>query len=115
MSNHTHSLNNHTHDLSESITAIYGIFREVAGNTYDIADLEYRINSLAWQNLDTATSFPGDWYELDLTSQLISTSIIGRPNQANNVLEIRAKTSGKTVIVDAQLTVRNIIQAIAYA
>lgn len=115
MSNHTHSLNNHTHDLSESIAAIYGIFRETSGNTYGIADLEYRINSLAWQNLSTATSLPGDWYELDLTSQLVSTSIIGRPNQANNVLEIRAKTSGKTVTVDAQLTVRNIIQAIAYA
>jgi hypothetical protein len=115
MSNHTHSLNNHTHDLSESIAAIYGIFREVAGNTYGIADLEYRINSLAWQNLSTATSLPGDWYELDLTSQLVSTSIIGRPNQANNVLEIRATTPGKTVTVDAQLTVRNIIQAIAYA
>ena len=115
MSNHTHSLNNHTHDLSESITAIYGIFREVAGNTYGIADLEYRVNSLAWQNLNTATSLPGDWYELDLTSQLVSTSVIGRPNQANNVLEIRAKTAGKTVTVDAQLTVRNIIQAIAYA
>jgi hypothetical protein len=115
MSNHTHSLNNHTHDLSESIAAIYGVFRETSGNTYGIADLEYRINSLAWQNLDTATSLPGDWYELDLTSQLVSTSIIGRPNQANNVLEIRAKTAGKTVTVDAQLTVRNIIQAIAYA
>jgi hypothetical protein len=46
---------------------------------------------------------------------LVSTSVIGRPNQANNVLEIQAKTAGKTVTVDAQLTVRNIIQAIAYA
>jgi hypothetical protein len=117
IANHSHDVTiaNHSHDVTPTINTEYGIFREVAGNTYGIADLEYRINSLAWQNLDTATSLPGDWYELDLTSQLVSTSIIGRPNQANNVLEIRAKTAGKTVTVDAQLTVRNIIQAIAYA
>jgi hypothetical protein len=114
---HDHSVTiaDHSHDVTPTINTEYGIFRETSGNTYGIADLEYRINNLAWQNLSTATSLPGDWYELDLTSQLVSTSIIGRPNQANNVLEIRAKTAGKTVTVDAQLTVRNIIQAIAYA
>lgn len=115
MSSHTHSLNNHTHDLSESITAIYGIFREDALNTYALTDLDYQVNGGGWLNCEDDAVDAGDgWWQIDITA-LVMSSTTFRPNQANNILEIRSLTTGKTATIDAQLSVRNIIQAVAYA
>lgn len=114
MSAHTHSLNNHTHDLSESITAIYGIFRESALNTYALTNLDYQVNGGGWLNCeDDAVSAGDGWYQIDITS-LVQNSTTFRPLQANNLLEIRSLTIDKTATIDAQLSVRNTIQAISY-
>lgn len=118
MAAHTHSLNNHTHSLSESITAIYGIFRETDENTTNIGVMEYRVNGGTWAFLNTATDVGNDWYQLDITD-LVMDSTTFRPNQTNNLLEIRAEWAGigtppTGATIDAQLSVRNIIQAVAY-
>lgn len=114
--NHTHTISiaAHTHTVSPVITTVYGIFRESAPNTYALADLDYQVNSGGWLNMeDDAVSAGGGWYQLDLTS-LVMSSTTFRPLQANNLLEIRSLTANKTATIDAQLSVRNTIQAIAY-
>ena len=114
LSQHTHTLNNHTHDLSDSITAIYGIFREDGANTYALTDLDYRVNGGSWLNCEDDAVDAGDgWYQIDITS-LVQNSTTFRPTAANNLLEIRSLTVDKTATIDAQLSVRNTIQAIAY-
>jgi len=114
---HTHTVADHTHSVTASVSAIYGIFREVAGNTYGIVDLEYRVNGGSWANLSGATSLSGGRYRLDLTA-LVSSTVTFRPLAEDNLLEIRRKSSSaanKTVAIRARLSVRNIIQAISYA
>jgi len=89
LNSHTHSLNNHTHDLSESITAIYGIFRETSTNTYEVAHLQYRINSGTWTNLATdAVDAGDDWWQLDITDAVINADTF-RPLQTANTIEMR--------------------------
>jgi hypothetical protein len=92
LNSHTHDLNNHLHDLSESLTAVYGIFREVAAKTYDIVQLEYQVNSGSWISLDTADDVSDGWYALDITSQVQNTTTF-RPLQANNSINIRPKSA----------------------
>ena len=116
VSNHTHTIDipAHTHTVLPSITTEYGIFRESAPNTYALADLDYQVNGGGWLNMeDNAVSAGGGWYQLDLTSLVMSSTTL-RPLQANNLLEIRSLTIDKTATIDAQLSVRNTIQAIAY-
>jgi hypothetical protein len=111
---HTHSLSNHTHSLAESITALYGIFRESAANTFLITELQYRVNGGSWFALNTAVSAGGSWWQLDITALVIDANTL-RPAQDNNLLEIgSASVADKRVSVDAQLSIRNVIQAIAY-
>ena len=115
MAQHTHSLNNHTHDLSESIAAVYGIFREESGNTYGIGDLQYQVNSGGWVDLDTATDLGGGRYELDITSLIVNATTL-RQNQELNTIDFRrdpVAAADKTVMLDVQVKVRTIIQAIA--
>lgn len=117
LNNHTHSLNNHQHTLTPSITTTYGIFREEEANTYDIDDLEYQVNSGGWSDLNGATDIGSGWYRLDITSALRVAGTY-RPVQESNTLDVRRKAAAaadKTVTVDALLSVRNIIQGIAYA
>ncbi len=102
--------------MTPSITTTYGIFREIAGNTYVIADLEYQVNSGSWADLDGATDIGGSWYQLDITAALQVAGTL-RPVQESNTLNIRKKAAAaadKTVTVDSLLSVRNIIQGIAY-
>ena len=115
LGNHTHTLSNHIHDLSESITAVYGIFREESGNTYGIGDLQYQVNSGGWVDLDTATDLGGGRYELDITSLIVNATTL-RQNQELNTIDFRrdpAAAADKTVMLDVQVKVRTIIQAIA--
>lgn len=118
VSAHTHGVTiaDHTHSVTAAISAVYGIFREVVGNTYTLADLEYRVNSNSWVALSTSTSLGGGWYRLDVTS-LVYDSVSFRPLAESNVVEVRkaaAAAASKTVTIDALLSVRNIIQAISY-
>jgi hypothetical protein len=113
---HTHTVAAHTHDVTAAISAVYGIFREIAGNTYVITDLEYRVNGGSWANLSGATALSGSRYRLDLTA-LVSSTTTFRPLAEDNLLEIRKKAAAaasKTVAIRARLSVRNIIQAINY-
>lgn len=117
LGDHTHNLGNHIHDLSESITAIYGIFREEPANTYGIGDLEYQVNSGGWIDLDTATDLGGGRYELDITSLIVNATTL-RQNQELNTIDFRRDPladADKTVMLDVQVKVRTIIQAIALA
>ncbi|MGP1665193.1 MAG: hypothetical protein ACTS5I_04635 [Rhodanobacter sp.] len=103
----------HTHTLTPLITAAYGIYRAAAPDTYAISDLEYRLNSGSWANLSGATARSGGWYRLDITS-LVYSSTTFRPLAEDNSFQVRRRTaaaSGKTVMMDALLYVRNIIQA----
>jgi hypothetical protein len=102
--------------MTPSITTTYGIFREIAGNTYAITDLEYQVNSGAWADLDTAMDIGSSWYRLDITSSVRVANTF-RPVQESNTINLRKKAAAaadKTVTIDALLSVRNIIQGIAY-
>lgn len=113
---HTHSITipSHTHTVSPVITTEYGIFREDPLNTYALADLEYQVNSGGWSAVDDDAVDAGDgWWQLDIT-MLVMSAVTFRPIQANNLLQIRSLVADKTATIDAQLSVRNTIQAIAY-
>lgn len=113
---HTHDVTiaAHTHTVSPIITTVYGIFREDSGDTYVLTDLDYRVNGGSWLNCeDDAVSAGDGWYQIDITS-LVQNATTFRPTAANNLLEIRSLTADKTANIDAQLSVRNTIQAIAY-
>lgn len=119
LQSHYHDVSAHTHTVSmnHSHPVTYGVFRESGGNTFALTDLEYRVNGGSWADLSGATSIGSSWYRLDLTSALMNANTY-RPNQESNLLEIRRKSAGatgKTGMIDAQLTVRNIIQGIAYS
>jgi hypothetical protein len=116
LSAHTHSLSNHIHSLADSIVALYGIFRDSAANTFGLADLQYRVNGGAWRALTTAVSVTGGWWRLDITADVMDATTY-RPIQENNLLEIGPVSSSvdKRAMIDAQLSVRNVIQAIAYS
>jgi hypothetical protein len=92
MAQHTHSLNNHTHNLAESISAVYGIFRQTGAKTYTVGDLQYRVNGGAWLLASGATSMGAGWYQLDLTAALMNADTF-RPLQTNNTVEIRARAT----------------------
>jgi hypothetical protein len=115
LSAHTHSLSNHIHSLADSIVALYGIFRDSAANTFATTDLQYRVNGGSWQPLSGATSIGSGWFRLDLTSAVVDATTF-RPVQENNLLEIGpvSSTLDKRATIDAQLSVRDIIQSIAY-
>ena len=112
---HSHTVADHTHDLSDSLSAQYGIYREDASITYQITDLEYRVNSSAWADLsDDATDAGSDWWHLDITAYAVDSDTL-RPNQAANTIEIRDSaasavamacdvTGGSFIIFDTSLS-----------
>ena len=118
LNNHTHSLNNHTHDLSEAIVAVYGIYRDSAGNTFGLTDLEYSVDGATWYaftvGVNGFASLGDGWYRVDLTS-LLQNSTTLRPTANNNAVQVRRKAAGaiKKAMIEAQINVRTIIQAIA--
>lgn len=89
---HTHSLNNHTHTLTPEIETIYGIFRETAGNTYALSQLQYRVNSGAWAAMSTAESLSGGWYRLDIADAIRDSDTL-RPTADSNTVEVRGVVS----------------------
>jgi len=116
---HTHDvvIGSHTHNVTPTIQTIYGIFRESAGNTLALAEMEYRVNGGGWSSLAGATSLGSGWYRLDLTSVLMDGGSF-RPLQESNTVEVRAPSGGgpsKSALLDVQLGIRNVIQSIAYS
>jgi hypothetical protein len=119
IADHTHSVTvaNHTHSVTASISAEYGLYRESGANTFNLADLRYRVNGGSWADLDAdAVALSGNRYALDLTSQLYDANF--RPVQQHNTLEIARKDSGsfasrKSATIDATVKFRVIIQGTA--
>lgn len=117
---HTHTVTvpAHTHDYTPTITASYGIFRDSAGNTFGLTDLEYSINGTTWYaftvGVNGFASLGDGWYRVDLTA-LLQNSTTLRPTANNNAVQVRRKSTGavKKAMIEAQLNVRTIIQAIA--
>lgn len=95
---HTHTVTvpSHTHTLTPDIRTVYGIFREDEDRTYVIEDLEYRVNSGSWIDLDTATDGGDSWYALDITDAVMDADTF-RPLQTSNTIEIRPKTGTLTL------------------
>jgi hypothetical protein len=109
----------HTHTVTPVITTTYGVFRDSAGNTFVLADLEYSLDAATWYGFAVGVngfaSLGDSWYRVDLT-ELVQAVDSYRPRSANNALRIRRKTAGATgkkATIDAQLNVRTIIQALA--
>jgi len=107
---HTHSTPNHTHALTPNITTVYGIFEESGGNTLALADLVIKLNGGADLNADVVDIGNG-WYELDITEELVDE--VFRPSQENNEIAITTSVA-KTARIEGQITVRGVIQAVAY-
>lgn len=100
MSNHTHSLNNHTHSLADSLTAVYGIFRETAIQTYLVDDLEYNINGGGWLTAASATDVGSGWRRLDITSAVMDPNTF-RPVHEANTIQMRASaTAGQITLIN---------------
>jgi hypothetical protein len=108
----------HTHTLTPTITTVYGVYRDSAGNTFAVTDLEYSLDGSTWYNFSAGVngyeSLGDGWYRVDLTT-LLQAANSYRPRAANNLLRIRRKSAGATkkATIDAQLNVRTIIQALA--
>lgn len=115
---HTHTIGNHTHDYTPTLTASYGIFRDSAANTFGLTDLEYSVDGSTWYAFSVGVngfaSLGDGWYRVDLTS-LLQNSTTLRPTANNNAVQVRRKSTGaiKRAMIEAQINVRTIIQAIA--
>lgn len=108
---HTHSTPDHTHNLTPNISMQYGIFEEGAGNTLSLGDLVIRLNG--GSDLSSSVSnIGGGWYELDITDELVDSAF--RPTQESNEISISTSTA-KTARIEAQITLRGVVQAVAYS
>jgi len=113
---HTHNVTifSHTHLVdvpSHTHNQVYGIYQESSGNTLALSDLVIKLNGgsdLRGQVVDIGNG----WYALDFTNGLVDD--IFRPAREDNVTVISTATSGKTARLEAQLTLRGVVQAIAY-
>lgn len=91
----------HGHTVDLAVTMEYGIYRESAANTFNLADLEYQVNGGAWAALTGATSLGDGWYRLELTAALCDT-VTFTPNQLSNRISVRsavAAASEETFVV----------------
>lgn len=115
-STHTHNIA-HTHTFTPLLT--YGIYRNTGGE-FALSDLEYSLDTSTWYafsgGVNGYVSLGSGWHQVDLTALLYDSTTF-RPLSASNVLYIRRKAAGaiKKATIDAQLSVRNIIQAISYS
>lgn len=109
--NHSHNTPNHTHSLTPNITMQYGIFEESAGNTLAKANLVIKLNGGSDLNA-SVTDIGNGWYELDITDPLTDAAF--RPSQENNEIAITTATA-KSARIEAQITVRGVVQAVAYS
>lgn len=107
---HTHPTPNHTHSLTPNITMVYGIYEESGANTLALVDLIIKLNSGA-DLIASVVDIGSGWYELDITDAL--TDAVYRPSQENNEIAITTAVA-KTARIEAQLTIRGVVQAVAY-
>jgi hypothetical protein len=105
--------------VTPTITTTYGIYRDSSSNVFAVTDLEYSLDGSTWYNFTVGvngyTTLGDSWVRVDLTA-LLQNSTTLRPNNANNLLRIRRKSTGATgkmATIDAQMNVRTIIQAVA--
>lgn len=108
---HSHSTPNHTHDLTPNITMQYGIFEESGANTLVLANLIIKLNGGS-DLIASVVDISNGWYALDITDLL--TDAVFRPSQENNEITITTATA-KTARIEAQITVRGVVQAVAYS
>lgn len=113
ISSHAHNVEipSHTHSITPNLTMQYGIFEESAGNTLALANLAIKLNGGADMNSSVADIGNG-WYALDITDALTDAAF--RPTQENNEIAITTSTA-KTARIEAQITVRGVVQAVAYS
>ena len=87
-------------DLSDAIRTSYGVYRAPAGKTYDVDELECRVNSTgSWIPLDTGDDVGNGYYELDLTEYIQDPDLF-TPNQENNLIEIRRRTTAGSLTLE---------------
>lgn len=109
--NHSHTTPDHTHELTPNISMEYGIFEESGANTLALANLVIKLNG--GSDLNASVDDIGNgWYELDITDNLTDAAF--RPSQENNEIAITTATA-KTARIEAQITVRGVVQAVAYS
>ena len=108
---HTHTTPDHDHDLTPNITMQYGIFEESGANTLVLANLVIKLNGGADLNA-SVDDIGNGWYELDITADLVDA--VFRPTQENNEIVISTATA-KTARIEAQITIRGVVQAVAYS
>lgn len=108
---HSHTTPDHTHSLTPQITMQYGIFEESAGNTLAKANLVIKLNGGSDLN-SSVVDIGNGWYALDITDALTDAAF--RPGQENNEIAITTATA-KTARIEAQITVRGVVQAVAYS
>jgi hypothetical protein len=63
--------------------------------------------------MDASSSITGSWYRFDLTTNIRNSTTL-RPNQADNLIEIRRKvgSAANTAQIDAQITIQSTVQTI---
>ncbi|HAE59767.1 MAG TPA: hypothetical protein DCG54_09765 [Anaerolineae bacterium] len=109
---HTHEVTipDHTHEVTPTINMLYGIFEESSGNTLGLADLVIKLNG--GSDLSAGVeSLGGGWYALDITAGLVNS--VYRPAQENNEVTFSTAVE-KTARIEAQLTIRGVVQAVNY-
>lgn len=111
---HSHSVSipAHSHDVVANVSMEYGIFEESAGNTLAVADLVIKLNGGG--NLsDQVESLGGGWYAIELLENGLVDAVY-RPTQENNEVIITTAVAEKTARIEAQLTLRGVVQAVNY-
>ena len=109
----------HTHTVTPALTTTYGVYRDISANVFALADLEYSLDGATWYGfavgINGYANLGDGWNRVDLTA-LLQDSTTLRPLASNNLLLIRRKSTGATgkkCTIDAQMSVRTRIQAIA--
>ena len=100
---------------------MYGVYRDSPSATFALTDIEYSMNGSTWYaftvGVNGYASLGDSWHRVDLTA-LVQNATTLRPLASNNKLQIRRKAAGSTgkrATIDAQMSIRTIIQAIAYS
>jgi hypothetical protein len=106
----TNSAGSHSHTITPAIT--YDVYQ--SGSSYALSALEYRLNAAAsWTSMDTSSSTTGSWYRFDLTTNIRNSTTL-RPNQADNLIEVRRKSASteNTAQLEVQITIQSTVQTI---
>jgi hypothetical protein len=112
---HSVSVPSHTHSVeipAHTHSQVYGIYEESSGNTLALANLVIKLNGGA-DLRGAVVSLGSGWYELDITAGLVND--VYRPKQESNEVVISTSTANKTARIEAQMTIRGVVQAVAYS